>query len=201
MKIYLTRHGETTWNVENRIQGQLDSPLTEAGIAMAETLAESVQDLHFDAIYTSDLKRAVDTAAIIAKGAPLTMCPELRELDVGDWSGRKFTDIQAENSEAYRMYFNSPHRFRRDTGESLVDLSERVAAFFEKYILGSEDETVLIVSHGVTIAAIFNYMEGVTLENFWTNRVRRNAMFNIIEYSGGTFKILQKAPKNPIDTI
>lgn len=201
MKIYLTRHGQTEWNKADRVQGIMDSPLTQEGIEMAEVLRKTSKNIKFDKVYSSDLKRAEDTAKIIAPENEIVSTPYLREIDVGNWSGRYFNTLKEEDRELYTTYFNEPHKYKREDGESLYEVMDRVEKFFEEYILNSEDENVLIVSHGVTIVAILNYVEKIDIENFWDNRVLRNATFNIVEYTDGEFKVLKKAPKNPVATI
>lgn len=201
MKIYLTRHGQTEWNKADKVQGILNSELTEEGINMAKTLHNISKDVKFDHVYSSDLKRAVDTAKIIAPKNEIITTPYLREINVGNWSGRYFQDIKKEDSKLYKTYFNDPEKYERPDGESLKNVMERVEKFFEEFILHSKDENVLIVSHGVTIVGIFNYVEKIELKKFWTNRVLRNAKFNVIEYKDGIFEVLEKAPRNPVDTI
>lgn len=201
MKIYLTRHGETEWNKMDRVQGILDSKLTEDGIKMAEILRERSKDIKFDKVYSSDLKRAEDTAKIVAPENKIITTPYLREIDVGNWSGKYFYTLKEADEELYTTYFKEPHKYERPDGESLHDVMNRVEKFFEEYILNSEDKNILVVSHGVTIVAILDYVEKIDLKNFWTNRVIRNATFNIIEYVDGELKVIKKAPKNPVATI
>lgn len=200
MKIYFTRHGETVWNSENRIQGHKDSELTEKGIEMGLLLREQAKDISFDKVYSSDLGRAYKTTELIVPNQEIIKTPLLREIDVGNWSGQIFTNIKKKD-ELYKTYFNSPAKYFRDDGESFYDLNDRVREFFEKYVFESRDKNILIVSHGITIISIFNLMQNVPVEKFWTNRVRRNGEFNIAKYENGNFEILKKAPKNPIDTI
>lgn len=201
LKIYLTRHGETVWNREDRVQGILNSDLTENGIEMAKTLHELSKDIEFDKVYSSDLKRALDTAKIIAPQNEIITTPYLREIDVGNWSGQYFPNIKENDPELYRLYFESPEKYNRPDGESLKDVMNRIEKFFEEYILNADEENILVVSHGVTIVGIFDYVEGVELKDFWKNRVLRNAKFNIIEYVDGKFNVLEKAPKNKVQTI
>lgn len=194
MKIYLTRHGETEWNAENRVQGQLNSNLTKSGIEMGKKLAGDAKDIVFDKVYSSDLGRAFDTAKLIVPTQEIITTPLLREIDTGSWSGKIFSDIKEVDGENYRVYFKDPVNFNRGTGETFYDLVNRVNKFFEEYIYNSDDENVLIVSHGVTIIAIFNLIEKVELKDFWSNKVQRNSEFNIIEYSNGKFNVIKKAP-------
>lgn len=201
MRIYFTRHGETEWNKKDIIQGQLDSPLTEKGIEMGKSLREKSKNIKFDKIYSSDLKRALDTAKLIVGDREIITTPLLREINVGDWSGRKITDVKVEDSELYNDYFNHPEKYKRDDGESIFDLINRVEKFFKEAIYPEEDENILIVAHGVTIVAMLDIMEKIAVKDFWSNRVRRNGEFNIADYKDGEFKIIKKAPKNSVDSI
>lgn len=201
MKIYFTRHGETKWNKLGIIQGQLDSPLTEDGIQMAKDLHAMSKDIHFDKVYSSDLGRAYDTCKLICPDQEIIKTKLLREIDVGNWSGKTLAQVQEEFRDLHKMYFETPSSYKRDDGESIYDLENRVKKFFEEAIYPEKEDTILVVTHGVTIVSMFNIMENVSVDNFWTNRVRRNGFFNIASYKNGKFTILQKAPKNPVDSI
>src|SRR5215211_8136133 len=94
--ILLARHGETDWNREGRFQGWADPPLNDAGRAQAQALAERLREMPFDAVYASDLRRAFETAEIVAAshGVPVTPDPGLREVDIGSWSGLTRAEIE-----------------------------------------------------------------------------------------------------------
>lgn len=201
MRIYFTRHGETEWNKLNIIQGQDDSPLTKEGIEMGKALHEKSKNIHFDAIYSSDLGRAYDTAKLICPNRHIIKTSLLREIDVGYWSGKNIKDVKISDRWLHKLYFNKPHRYNRIDGESLYDLRKRVEKFFELAIYPELDNTILVVAHGVTIVAMFSIMEDIPMENFWINRVRRNGEFNIADYHNGKFEIIKKAPQNPVDSI
>lgn len=201
MRIYFTRHGETEWNKLGIIQGQLDSALTSEGMDMGRRLGEMSKDLHFDKVYSSDLGRAYDTARLICPDREIIKTPLLREIDVGAWSGKNIKDVKVKDEILYKKYFEDPKNYKRPDGESIHDLRDRVEKFFEEAVYPNEDENILIVTHGVTIVAIYSLMENIPIEDFWSNRVRRNGEFNIADYEGGTFKIIKKAPKNPVDSI
>ena len=87
--IFLARHGESDWNAEHRWQGHADRPLTERGLEQARELAARLADVELDAVYSSDLRRAWETAEAVAssQGIEVARQPELREVDVGSWSG------------------------------------------------------------------------------------------------------------------
>ena len=92
-EFYIVRHGETAANSRNVVQGQNDVPLNETGLAQAARLAERLKAVHFDAVYASDLSRAMRTARIIAPGAAVVPLPELREWNLGDWVGLPFGEV------------------------------------------------------------------------------------------------------------
>src|SRR5262249_60844859 len=117
--ILLARHGETDWTREGRFQGHADPPLNEAGRAQAIELAERLASTPFDAVYSSDLARAHETAEILASshGVPVVADPGLREIDVGSWSGLTRAEIEARFPGA-----------EHHDGESRADHLERVLA-------------------------------------------------------------------------
>ena len=201
MNIYFTRHGETEWNKIGKIQGWLDSPLTDDGMKMGKNLSEEVKNIKFDKVYSSDLGRAFETAKLIVPEENIIKTELLREIDVAEWSGHLFTEAEEINRLAYDYYFNHPEKYTRENGESFYDLIERVENFFKKYVYNSDDENILVVSHGITIIAMFNIMENIPVEKFWTNRVRRNGEFNIAKYENQRFEIIKKADKNEKSTI
>ena len=109
-EIIIIRHGETEWNQTGRFQGHSDVPLSETGRAQAEALGRNLAIDHVDAIYASDLTRAIETAAPLAARFSLTVTPDplLRELNFGAWEGRSFSDVNVENPNAMKQFYNDP---------------------------------------------------------------------------------------------
>ena len=110
MECWLVRHGESTWNSERRFQGTLDAPLSARGRAQASALAAGLADTRFDALYTSPLSRARDTAAACAERLGLEAVPldELREICLGDWEGLTLEAVLAREGEYYRRWLERP---------------------------------------------------------------------------------------------
>lgn len=143
--ILIARHGETDWNREGRWQGWADEPLNDTGRAQARELAEQLRADPFDAVYSSDLQRAHETAVIVAEphGMPVLVDPGLREIDIGSWSGLTHDEIR----ERY------PDGARPD-GETHEQHAERVRAAVTRIARAHPSDRILIVTHGGTIRSI-----------------------------------------------
>lgn len=151
--ILLARHGETDWNLERRWQGHADRPLNDAGREQSRLLAESLTGRGIDAIYSSDLARAYETAQIVgaALGLPVAAEPGLREVDVGDWSGLAHADVARLHPEGYRRWQGGGKGW--SGGESYEEMGARVVETVRRIAGGHPGETLLLVSHGGSIKA------------------------------------------------
>jgi probable phosphoglycerate mutase len=151
--ILLARHGETDWNSERRWQGHADRPLNDVGRDQARELAESLADRTIDVVYSSDLLRAHQTALIVAERLrlPVDVDAGLREVDVGDWSGRVHTEIEGLDPDGYRRWQDGGKGWTG--GESYDEMGERVVAAVLRLAARHPGETLLIVTHGGSIRA------------------------------------------------
>ena len=151
--ILLARHGETDWNSERRWQGHADRPLNEVGREQARALAETLTDRAVDVVYSSDLLRAHETALIVGErlGLPVGVDAGLREVDVGDWSGRVHSEIEGLDPDGYRRWREGGKGWAG--GESYEEMGERVVAAVLRLAARHPGETVLIVTHGGSIRA------------------------------------------------
>ena len=125
-QLVLVRHGQTAWNAERRFQGHADTPLSEAGRAEARALGDRLRDEPVTALYTSPLRRAVETAEIVAAvaGVPLEVDERLREIDVGSWQGLTRDEVEARFPEAYGRWLEGEASW--DDGETYEALAERI---------------------------------------------------------------------------
>lgn len=155
-KLYLIRHGETAWNVEQRCQGHTDIPLNAEGQAQAQKLGNAMRDVPLDAIYASDLRRALQTAEKIAKPRELKVEKrlDLRERAYGEWEGLTREQI----ADRYPEQLN----IRREGGiygiESFNDLQERVVRALTELAQNHRGDTFAAVSHGGTINAFLHWV-------------------------------------------
>ena len=159
-ELLLVRHGETDWNRDRRFQGHADPPLNETGREQARTLASELAGESLDAVYTSDLARANETAEIIAGrlGVPVVVDAELREIDVGEWQGLTWPEIEERFPDGVRNWQERGHGWER--GETYDALGERVVRALGR--IGAEHPAgrILIVGHGGTVRSVRALIEG-----------------------------------------
>jgi len=126
--ICLARHGETNWNIERRFQGQFDIALNARGRAQAAALARELSSVHFDRIYSSDLRRAMATAAPMAaaRGLQVLATQRLREKDDGAWQGHTHSEVQVKYADVYPLYLSRKPDFAAPEGETLEEFARRV---------------------------------------------------------------------------
>jgi alpha-ribazole phosphatase len=153
-RLVLIRHAEPDESMRGRTYGRLDIPLSSAGRAQAEAIAETLRDARLDAVFASPLLRALDTAAPLAGVRGLKPIPHegLRELDFGALEGSSFDDIARGHPELYESWMTEPTETRFPDGESFADLRDRALAAAAE--IRSEHESAAIVAHGGVMRAI-----------------------------------------------
>ncbi len=165
-RLCLIRHGETAWNAERRIQGQLDIPLSGVGIGQARALAGSLANRRFDAAYSSDLARAWQTGAIAAQqlGLKLHPRPALRERHYGVFQGLTYDEAAARYPVAYRrLSARETDYVLPGNGESLSDFSARVLRCIEDMLSEHAGGTLLVFTHGGVLDVLYRRATGKTL--------------------------------------
>jgi broad specificity phosphatase PhoE len=166
--LYLVRHGETDWNRERRLQGALDVPLNDTGIAQARQLVRHFAALPIAGVTSSPLIRASATAELLANahGCPLRIDARLREIDHGSWSGQTMLDIKRGFPALVEHEQLRPEAFDVSGGESLADVSRRVAEVLAELLTRHAGQSVLVVAHGITLALMACAANGVELSRF-----------------------------------
>src|SRR5438093_7982627 len=161
--LLLVRHAETTWNREGRFQGHADPPLSAVGRRQAQALAEELETRPPAAVYASDLRRASETAEIIASrpDLPLRTDPGLREVDVGEWSGLTWPEMRTRFPESVERHTARGHGWER--GESYEEMAERVISSLRRIADLHRGERVLVVVHGGTMRALAAHVDGLPI--------------------------------------
>ncbi|MGQ9550669.1 MAG: histidine phosphatase family protein [Roseiflexus sp.] len=149
---YIIRHGQTDWNLQGRWQGKADIPLNDTGRIQAQRLAQRLfsQGIRFDALYSSNLKRAWETAALLAQRLGITIEPlsALREIDVGAWSGLTHSEVKARSPELLERLESGEDVPRGGDGETFGQLYDRVIGAVERLIIEQPRQTIALVTHG-----------------------------------------------------
>lgn len=186
IKLYLVRHGETDGNAQQWYQGKTDVPLNAMGIAQAECLSRFLKDVHFDAVYSSNLIRARRTAEIVAQPHGLTVEPyaELQEIDFGAWEKHTYKEITEQWPGEIEAFYDSEGLLRAHGGESFCEVRQRITTKTRELLSRHKDgDTVLIVSHGAAIRCLLFGLLGLEMGRIWAFQ-QYNTAFNIIEYHG-----------------
>lgn len=195
-RLLIVRHGETEWNVEGRIQGHTNSNLSKRGVAQARALAQRLARWKIDAVYSSDLTRAMDTIAAAAKAHKLSAQPRaaLREKGFGDWEGRTVAEVSEGYPELWKRYhvereLNTPI----PGGESWTQVQTRILGVLHEILeTNPEDATVVIVGHGAALRPIL--LDAMQAPLSCLPRISLdNASLSIVEYKaphGGRLQLL-----------
>lgn len=186
LTLYITRHGETLWNTEKKLQGWKDSELTEKGKRNARLLGERLKDIEFSAVYSSPSQRTLATSELIfgEKKTAILQDENLREINMGAWEGQTHTSLQETYPEAYQAFWKTPHLYRSESGESFEQLGTRVASFLHRLKNEHTGGNVLVVTHTVFIKALLLHMKKLPLEKFWEGAYIHDTCLTVMELDG-----------------
>jgi broad specificity phosphatase PhoE len=182
-RIYFLRHGETEWNAEGRVCGRTDVLLSDVGREQACRLAERMKSIRVEALYSSPLRRALDTAHIVgeAMGHTSVVDDRLMELDYGDWEGKTFAEVERADPAAYYAWVADPGSLAPPGGESGEQLVERVVPFFDFIAARYGEASVAVVCHK-TVGRLFAcHILHAPLAGYRWRVVVDNASLNIFE--------------------
>lgn len=190
MKLYLIRHGETDWNRLEKCQGASDIPLNSNGISQAENLAYSLRDENFSAIYSSDLSRAITTANEVAKyhAAEVRIDERFREMDQGDFEGLEFKNLREKYGDVLKKWTEEPETLRIPGGETLSEVQDRAWKGIANLISLHNNESVLLVSHNMTIITLLCKFSKKSLLSFREFSVKESSK-SVISCNNDIFEI------------
>jgi alpha-ribazole phosphatase len=180
---YLLRHGETEWNAENRLCGSTDVPLSAAGRRQAKSLAEHLNSIPFEALYSSPLKRALETACLISASVGLQPIADARlvELDYGQWEGKTLAEIIENDPKTFRAWDANPAQVAPPGGESGLEAQQRVVSFLDFLAARHPQSNVLVVSHKTVCRLAICHVLGMSPSEYRRRLVLNNAALSIIQ--------------------
>lgn len=184
MELYILRHGETDWNKQMRMQGQVDIPLNDFGRELARATKEGIKDIRFDYIFSSPLIRAVETAEIVTGWSreKIVTDDRIKEISFGEYEG-KYPD---ERPPEFMNFFKSPELYRpQGSGESYEALCERTRDFIENVIFPiaekEPESRVLISGHGAMNKALLLYFKKIEIKDIWSGPFQMNCCISRVD--------------------
>ena len=165
-RVVAVRHGETAWNVQTRIQGQIDIGLNDAGRWQARRLARALAEERFDAVYASDLQRAADTARALAEhnGLALRTDAGLRERGFGEFEGLTWAEVEQQHPEASRRWREREAAFGPPGGETLALFYERAVGALAAIAARHRSQHIVVVTHGGVLDVLYRAASRIALD-------------------------------------
>jgi broad specificity phosphatase PhoE len=201
MRIFLLRHGATDWNLARRCQGTTDLELNETGFRQAAAAADELRGEKIDAVYSSHLKRAVQTAGAVGRFHNLTVIVEesLRELDHGEIEGMTFAEIQATRPDFLREWRDRPAEAEIPGGERLAEVGKRAWDGLRR-IVGRHgpEETLVVVSHNFPILAVLCRITGTSLNQYRSFHLEPGEVVPVGYEADDAWRLIAKNGKLPL---
>lgn len=181
-RLCIVRHGETAWNAEGRVQGQLDIPLSANGLTQAQCVAAALPEGRFSALYSSDLERALQTARPAAAKLSLEVRiePRLRERHYGVFQGMTYAEARSKLPTQYARFKSKDPEFDFGTGESLSAFFSRATQCMDEIARRHEGEEILVFTHGGVLEMVYRFATGNGLSTPRDFELP-NAAFNWVE--------------------
>ncbi len=190
-RLILVRHGETEWNRVERLRGRIDIELNETGHRQAQAVASRVGAWKPDAIYSSPLKRALQTARPLAKacGREIKPLEAVTDIDYGAWAGHSPEEVAAQHCDLYRTWLETPHLVQFPEGESLEQVRSRAWIAVEEVCTSHAEETVVLVSHVVVNRVLICAVLGLDNSSLW-RIAQENGAISIVDAKEDQYRLV-----------
>ncbi|MDA8512743.1 adenosylcobalamin/alpha-ribazole phosphatase [Citrobacter sp. Igbk 14] len=175
MRLWLVRHGETEANVAGLYSGHAPTPLTERGIAQAQSLSGLLRNVPFNNVLCSELERARHTTQLILaeREVPVRVMPELNEMFFGDWEMRHHRDLAREDAENYAVWCNDWQNATPTNGEGFQAFSQRVERFIARLADYKDSQNLLVVSHQGVLSVLVARLLSMPAAAMWHFRIEQ----------------------------
>lgn len=178
-KLILIRHDQTTANRQKKYSGFMDVCLNSEGIKQVRKLHKRFKTARVDKVYSSDRKRAVESARIVFQDYSIQVIKDLREMHFGVFEGLTYEQIMEKYPRAFKRWLDNPFKSKIPKGEHLGDFRKRVVRAIERIVFLHPGKTVAVVCHGGTISILLSSI--LKVNRFW-ERIPQSASLTIIEY-------------------
>ncbi|MBQ8913822.1 MAG: histidine phosphatase family protein [Lachnospiraceae bacterium] len=197
MELYIVRHGETPWNKDKRLQGNVDIRLNDYGRELAVKTGEGLKNTHIDLIYSSPLMRAYETAELIRGDRDIEIITDdrIKEISFGHFEGSNFSELIRDENLTFKFFFKKPEAYiPADDAETFEHLIDRAGDFMKDKIepLAASCERVMIVAHGAINKAIMSYIKKHPTSEFWSGGLQTNCNIIVVDYSDGIYTVINE---------
>lgn len=182
-KLILIRHGETEWNRKGKYCGWKNISLNKTGKKQARKVQKLIRKEKFDAVYSSSLKRAYQTAKILFPKRKIQLVPHLRELSFGIFEGLTHFEIMQKHRKTYSEWLNSPSKNHIPKGEKFGNFRKRIIKALKKIARMNEGKKVAVVTHGGVIMMLLCEIKEMHSDRFWENHVGNGSVVRV-QYNG-----------------
>ena len=192
--IYIIRHAEAEGNLYRIAQGQANSILTDRGWRQVAALARRFENVHIDAVYSSDLYRTCATASAIyrPKQLPLHRCPGLREICVGVWEQKTWGEIAREEPKQLEYFTHQLHLWHAEGAETPAQVRDRVLAAVKKIAVENDGRTVAVFSHGCAIRILLATLQGIPMEELGKTPHGDNTAVSLLRGDGEKLEVIYR---------
>lgn len=200
--LYITRHGETQWNTEKRMQGWLDSKLTENGVKNAVCLGERLKETELTAIYSSPSERTKATTSLILgeRDIPVIYDENLREIKLGEWEGKTHSSIKEMYPAEFESFWSTPHLFTTVGGETFEETRARAIQVLNRIKREYKSGNILIVTHSVVIKCLYSFFKNSPIETLWDPPYIHDTSLTIVEMDDNGFKLVLQGDTSHLES-
>lgn len=199
--LVLVRHAEAEGNVNRVFHGWTDGELTVKGHIQAKRVAKRLRSVDLDVLYSSSLKRTLQTAEAIAevKKLPIIRTDKLKEINGGDWEGKAWDELPSKWPNAYDTWENKPHAHCMPNGESMEEFQHRLIKEIMRIIHKHPGKNICIVTHGTAIKALMCHFHHCSLEEMVHVPWYDNTAVSVVVYEDGKFHALVEGDASHLD--
>jgi len=200
-RLIFIRHAQAEGNILREFHGWTDSGITADGHKQAKLMAERLIDMKIEVLYSSSLKRTIQTAEYISKikKLPIIRTDKLKEINGGDWEGVKFAELPEKFPESHDTWENRPHEHKMPNGESMVEFQARLLEEVKSITLQNLGKNICIVTHGTAIKAMMSYFKGSKLEDMLLIPWYDNTSISIIDVDDDKFDVVLEGDASHLD--
>ncbi len=202
-RLLLVRHGVTDFNDARRFMGHSDMGMSDTGYRQVERLRDRLMGERIDAVYSSDLRRALDTAETIFAGreVEIVACPELRECYYGSCEGLTFQEISSNYPDVAEKCINFNLGLEFPEGEGFGEFIERTSRFLDRLDRHADSDTILIVSHNGALKVLVLRLLGIEMEHWWQLRIDTASLSIVETYPRGAILSMLNDTSHLADTV